>query len=302
MTDVQMLYKLVDIPGKGQGLVATKKLQPGTIIVTEKPLIVVDTVTAARDVLPMFQSLPGDKKIAVLALYDPGEKLNKKPNFLTEDEQKRKVLRIFEANSIDLCSHSEFNINKSGLYQTISKFNHSCSPNVVWTWVKGDSNKSIKQVRVCREIQAEEEIVASYCLGNDQFPTRQDRRTAFRNWFFTCTCQVCGLTGEELKKNDDARLEIKKLHDLIVVQASSGGVAQALESAKKKLKIMKTIKKEMILEIPAALLECCELAAHLHIPPDKTAEMKKKAEEMSTQFGDVHLYNYNKKCKKIARI
>ena len=56
------------------------------------------------------------------------------------------------------------------------------------------------------------------------------------------------------------------------------------------------------IQIPAALLECCELAAHLHLPPDTTAPMKKKAEEMSAQFGDVHLYNYNKKCKKIARI
>ena len=39
-------------------------------------------------------------------------------------------------------------------------------------------------------------------------------------------------------------------------------------------------------------MEYCELAAHLHIPPDKTAAMKKKAEEMSIQLGDVHIYYY----------
>ena len=146
MSTEQLPYKLTNIPGKGQGLLATRKLHLGTIIVTEKPLIVVDTVRAAKDVIPMFNSMSEDKKTAVLSLYDPGEDLNMKASFLTGDEQERKVLRIFEANSIHLCSHSEMNINKSGLYQTISKINHDCSPNVVWTWVKDDSKKSIKQV------------------------------------------------------------------------------------------------------------------------------------------------------------
>jgi hypothetical protein len=55
-------------------------------------------------------------------------------------------------------------------------------------------------------------------------------------------------------------------------------------------------------QIPSALLECCELAAHLRIPASKTEEMKNKAREMAAQFGDVNRYNYEKKCKKIARI
>ena len=46
-------------------------------------------------------------------------------------------------------------------------------------------------------------------------------------------------------------MEIKKLHDMVAVQASSGEVVKALESAKKKLKIMKTIKQEMILQVSA---------------------------------------------------
>ena len=51
--------------------------------------------------------------------------------------------------------------------------------------------------------------------------------------------------------NEEARMEIKKLHDMVPVQASSGEVVKALESAKKKLKILKTIKQEMILEVTA---------------------------------------------------
>ena len=52
-----------------------------------------------------------------------------------------------------------------------------------------------------------------------------------------------------MKRNEDSRKEITKLHDLVLVYASAGDVVQALEAAKKKLKVMKTIKKEMILKV-----------------------------------------------------
>ena len=147
VSDLQLPYKIQDIPGKGQGLVATRKLIPGKIIVTEKPLIVVDTGRAFKNVFPLYQSLTNGKKTTVLSLHDPGEGLNWKACLMTETQLERKILRIFEANSISLCgSHQEMNINKSGLYPTISKINHSCSPNVVWPWLKEDSKKQIKQV------------------------------------------------------------------------------------------------------------------------------------------------------------
>ena len=44
-------------------------------------------------------------------------------------------------------------------------------------------------------------------------------------------------------------MEIQELHDMIPVQASTGNVAQAMESANKILKIMKSIKTEMIAEV-----------------------------------------------------
>ena len=65
----------------------------------------------------------------------------------------------------------------------------------------------------------------------------------------TLVSQVCSLTGEELRRNEDARVEMQQMHQMVAVLAGSGNVAQALESAKKKLQIMKTIKQEMLLEV-----------------------------------------------------
>jgi len=298
----ESLFSLVDIPGKGEGLVASANLIPGTIVVMEKPLIVVDTVFAVIQVLPKFQALSDDKKTAVMALYDPGDELNSKYRHLSQDEIDKKVLRIFEANSIDLCSHQEMNINKSGLYQTISKINHSCSPNVIWTWIKEDSSKSIKQVRVIRDIKEGEEIVASYLSTNEYFPTREERiRTLRMKWFFTCSCQVCNLQTEEFEQNEEVRLEIQKLHDMVPMLACRGELTGALTCAYKKLKLLKSIEYEMLAEIPGALMECVELAAHLG-KAKETKKLKSEAKEMAEKFGDVHLYNFNKKMQKIPSI
>jgi len=298
----ESLFSLVDIPGKGEGLVASANLVPGTIIVEEKPLIVVDSAFAVIQVLPKFQALSDDKKTAVMALYDPGDELNTKYRHLSQDEMDKKVLRIFEANSIDLCSHQEMNINKSGLYQLISKINHSCSPNVIWTWIKEDSTKSIKQVRVIRDIKAGEEIVTSYLMTNEYFPIRKERiKTLRMKWFFTCSCEVCNLQGEEFEQNEEARLEIKRLHDMVPMLACRGELTGALTCAYKKLKLLKSIEYEMLAKIPGALMECVELAAHLG-KAKETKKLKSEAKEMAEKFGDVHLYNFNKTMQKITSI
>jgi len=312
----EVLFTVVGIPGKGEGLVASANLVPGTIIVAEKPLIVVESDFAVIQVLPKFQSLPDDKKAAVMSLYDPGEKLNSKYQHLSQDENDRKVMRIFEANSIDLCSHQEMNINKSGLYQTISKINHSCSPNVIWTWIKEDSSKSIKQVRVIRDIKAGEEIVASYQMESDREESPQYSllvyrvryaprywriKTLRRIWFFTCSCQVCNLKGEEFEQNEKVRREIQQQHDMVPMLASRGELNGALTCAYKKLKLLKSIEYDMLAEIPGALMECVELAAYLG-KAKETKNLKSEAKKMAENFGDVHLYNVNKKMQKISSI
>jgi len=300
----EVLFTVVGIPGKGEGLVASANLVPGTIIVAEKPLIVVDmdSAFAVIQVLPKFQSLPDDKKAAVMSLYDPGDKLNSKYQHLSQDENDRKVMRIFEANSIALCSHEEMNINKSGLYQTISKINHSCSPNVIWTWIKEDSSKSIKQVRVIRDIKTGEEIVASYLMKSEYFPTREERiKTLRMKWFFTCSCQVCDLKGEEFEQNEEVRLVIQFQHNMVPMLASMGNLNGALTCAYKKLELLKSIEYDMLAEIPSALMECVELAAYLG-KGKETKNLKSEAKKMAEKFGDVHLYNVNKKMLKIASI
>ena len=162
----------------------------------------------------------------------------------------------------------------------------------------------MKQVRVCREIKEGEEILASYCGGDiDEFPSKSERQQILmKQWQFICNCEVCSLTGEKLIENEKARKKIRELHEVMDVNERMGLFKQALEAAKEQLKIMKSIKKEMILKIPEALMVCCEMAAYCNLPSSNEAQLMRKAKDMSELFGDVFVYNYNVTVRRIARI
>ena len=49
------------------------------------------------------------------------------------------------------------------------RINHSCSPNVVWSWVAASGGYEVKEVRAVRRIEAGEELCANYI---DSFQVR----------------------------------------------------------------------------------------------------------------------------------
>ena len=304
------MFKQVSIPGKGLGLVATSELPVGTTIIEESPLITVERDGDGFSTLEFvnkFRHLTGDQKIQVLSLHDPGPNSvqgQKIPSALLQyvDDTEKKALRIFAGNSIALCGHPEMNVNKSGLYKTISRINHSCAPNVVWSWIQRDESKSVKQVRVCRKVKEGEEILASYIMEFDKFPSKAERQIALRDWNFICRCDVCSLTGHKLVKSEYARTKITYLNIAQQSRVDSGLLKLALQDAMEKQKIMKSIKREMILHIPDVMVDCCELAVHCKLQDSNVAELMKKAKNMSELYGDLFIYNYHNREKKIERI
>ena len=299
------MFKQIEIPGKGQGLVATAHLPVGTIVFQESPLITAEEIDGpfhhvVKDIVSKFRRLTEEQKNQVLSLHDPGPtSLQGKnlPNaclpFTFADETEEKVVRIFAANSMGL-SHREGFLNKSALYKIISRINHSCAPNVVWSWFQGDKSKVAKQVRVIREIKEGEEILLRY-RGDLSFWSKDERQKQLKDADnFICICEVCSLSGEELIENEKARKKIRDLDQAVEVSARLGFADQAYKSVKEKLKIMRSIEKEAIVQLPAALMECCQMAAYHNLPSSRTAELMKKAEDMSKLFGDDFFYGFIK--------
>ena len=172
--------RLAPVEGKGLGLVATRALQAGSTIFTEDPLFLITREMKAEvaRLLEAYRGLSEETKEKVEQLHDPGETYDKFDAIPEIDPSDRKVLRIIDVNTYG----SEL-AESSGVYETISRINHSCWPNVHYTLVAGRG----MEVRACRPVARGEELLASYLGQGFELATRRARvEETVRRWSFTC--------------------------------------------------------------------------------------------------------------------
>ena len=90
-----------------------------------------------KTVLEKFEKLSSSEQIQFLDLHDSGN---------TE----KSVWRIFRTNCMNVCGFAELGVEESAVYNSISRINHSCSPNAVWSCKNGNVRR--QEARACRNI------------------------------------------------------------------------------------------------------------------------------------------------------
>ena len=216
-----------ETPDKGKGQFATRKIKEGEIIMDEHPFLTLKIGTDFGEFKTKYYPYIDDEtKAKVFKLYnridnfknlDPQtlEKMfSKNPALkgwiLASTTEEGKFMNIFSTNSIIMCCVDDpdpcSNSREAGLYNEITVINHSCLPNVMWSWVKGDVKR--QQVRAIKDIEKDEEIVANYHDRIElNYGSRQFRREEMlRVSGFWCQCSECSLQGEE---NERKRAEIR---------------------------------------------------------------------------------------------
>ena len=260
---------------RGSRPVATRALQAGSVIFTEHPLFLITREMKAEvgRLLEAYHRLPGDTKERLERLHDPGETYDKFDALPEIDCGDRKVLRILDVNTYG----SEVG-ESSGVYEVISRINHSCWPNVHYTVVAARG----MEVRACRPVAPGEELVASYLGQGLELATREARvGETVRRWAFTCRspilhtplarCRLCSLTGEALERNEEARRRIQACcrailalteHCRASLAGGSGGLVwrRLLALAELRLALMEEIEEQVIFQLPFAHVECHNFA------------------------------------------
>lgn len=185
-------WQVAQIPGKGEGLVATRDLKAGEIFLQETPTILLSKTEARlinvkemEDMKKRFGALPIGQRDEVL-------KLHSRNGLNTGD--KGLELDIFYTNSVQ-CGKQGF-----GLFLNFSKINHSCNPNANHFWIE-DSKK--KASLALRDIKKGEEL--TICYGPHLLPRDERRDHLLRHYHFICMCETCSLDGMERVKSDRAR-------------------------------------------------------------------------------------------------
>ena len=171
-------YRVVEVPGKGRGLVARRTLEAGELVLSEKMFLKLDS-NSAKDV-SVFQRLHPEIKEKLAKLSCPAEDMD----FDTSDPDKylsRCLLKKFRLNRISLPEKSD----ACAVFETISMINHSCVPNVFWFWMEDETTM---EIRVLKKIEEGEEIVTTYIHLDSgcEFPLRHQRVKMLLPWNFAC--------------------------------------------------------------------------------------------------------------------
>lgn len=192
INDLPTLYTQQAVPGKGQGLIATKSISPGTCIIREIPLFTTEGITEEKQIAAIVKALPKEGQRAFLTLH------NNNPG-------KDPFSNIIRSNAYPLGSNSDV----GGVFPTVARINHSCKPNCQQAW-----NSMLKKetVYAVRNIAPGEEITMSYHVGG----TSSERGQILKQFFgFSCACELCSLPEEQLKQSDARQLRAQKLDEAI---------------------------------------------------------------------------------------
>jgi hypothetical protein len=210
-------FKQIAIPGKGQGLVATKAIKRGTRILSERPLLsVAGNAAAIVPILHAFSALDVADMQAYCSLHrylhpSVAEKIAHrigKPVASLDP-------RIFAFVATFVTNHLGDHVFLQG-----SRINHSCVPNVEFAWNPDSGHGTFHAIK---EIKQGEELTLSYIRGANW--TKVKRGRALQPWGFTCSCYSCQDTVDA-KVDDEFRAKrCMKIASLAQAQEQDGTTA-----------------------------------------------------------------------------
>ena len=188
------LYKVVPIEGKGLGCVALKDIKIGTVILEEKPQMVIekeffDGSGRRYDIewiIDAYNKMNKNDKLRFWKLHNAFE-------LERPDDRHLKIETIFATNNFGPVLGIE-----------CSRFNHSCQPNAAELTV----GQEVIQIIANSTIKKGQEITLFY--GSAVLKKMEERQeTFYKKWRFRCNCDRC--QKESIDANDEIYARYKIL-------------------------------------------------------------------------------------------
>ncbi|KAH8881328.1 hypothetical protein GQ53DRAFT_735558 [Thozetella sp. PMI_491] len=216
--EARLPYVVKHVPGKGTGVVATRKIEQFEVLMMGFPAMIVDNA--------FFPSMDSDEGL------DEGTRLFQKALDQLSDQPRFTSLAVSRGGDVhiveDVIRTNAFGtwINGKGfkgLYPEIALLSRTDLASAYPRFTRKDL---AMEVRATRDIQPGEEITISYIgLG---MPTKY-RTEALENWGFNCTCAKCTAAPDEKAKSDARLFELVRLNQMLSKRDADYEYAQVVE-------------------------------------------------------------------------
>ena len=272
-------FEIVDVIGKGKGMVATRLIPAGSLILSESPILVSDIITGVHEMSSHWKilcdtvsNLETKKKNQFLSLH------NARPDL--------QLLGLFGSNSITIpklgSDSTEPGRPKAAIFPTLSRINHSCSPNVVWSWNK---QRNKEEMRAIVDITTGSEMMASYV--NILLPSNIRREELAYKYNFNCECQICSLCSDNLKSSDLKRKKVIEFQSEVKEMIKWGQIKHAYEKSLDILKIAINLGSEAYSVLPQLYLDsyqlCCKFYGE-HSVDEETIDLFDKGRQWAVRL------------------
>lgn len=208
-------YTVKSVPSKGLGAFATTTIPRGTVIISERALLIWPSKISLEEAQKLVAALTPSARKAFFSLANIADpSLNLDPIFGIRATNGFNVelpsmpSKLTPATLVPKPSPT----SASFIFPRIARINHSCAPNadhaMDWSGLK-------MTVYATTNIETSQEICIEYQAGLVQ-KTRDERRQSLKRDFgFDCHCPVCAQDGDALLKSDGRRREINAIVDAL---------------------------------------------------------------------------------------
>ena len=245
------LFKIDKIDGKGFGWIALRDIKPGTLIYKEKPQFTVcDDRPNPLDLMNSFYAMSENDQKEFLELRNKYLDLKSLPDrsqqlyldwkkvaeiFVRKRQAKGqvpidsnlvlKIKCIFQTNFFKI----EDGSNEVGI--KVSRLSHSCIPNSHKYEEVGEMGKVT--IRATEKILKGQEITISYSTNDIAMINVKERQKFCHEFGFICTCELC--QEEEIKNNDEIYEKFRNLKEETENAYANFGDSKNLDQLEKAL-------------------------------------------------------------------
>ncbi|EAQ86247.1 hypothetical protein CHGG_07500 [Chaetomium globosum CBS 148.51] len=185
-------FRVAEIAGKGIGLIATRPIKRGVMVMVRQPSLLVQVAAQARTDVHLRNRIYATV-LEKLGVQTRGQLLGMVGRDLGDKIDKN----CFRLRASGEKAGGDGGNDYIACYPEVAMLNHDCRPSLSYT-IDG----ATMTVSSVRDIDVGEELSDSY-IG--LLSTRAQRLSELRHWGFNCSCAHCSMSGKEAAKSD-ARL------------------------------------------------------------------------------------------------